>query len=73
MCRQIGAHTANDVSVSQDRDKGVVTLSGKVRSDDDKGRAESIAKSVWHTLEARSGNSVGTLKHSSIDQNENSL
>ena len=36
----------NDVSVSQDRDKGVVTLSGNVRSPDDKGRAESIAKSV---------------------------
>jgi hyperosmotically inducible protein len=36
----------NDVSVSQDRDKGVVTLSGNVRSADDKGRAESIAKSV---------------------------
>jgi len=36
----------NDVSVSQDRDKGVVTLSGKVKTDDDKGRAESIAKSI---------------------------
>lgn len=36
----------NDVSVSQDRDKGVVTLSGKVRADGDKGRAESIAKSI---------------------------
>jgi len=35
-----------DVSVSQDRDKGVVTLSGKVPSDDDKARAESVAKSV---------------------------
>jgi hyperosmotically inducible protein len=39
----------NDVSVSQDRDRGVVTLSGKVRTDDDKGRAESIAKSVAGT------------------------
>ena len=39
----------NDVSVSQDRDKGVVTLSGKVGSDDDKGRAESIAKSIAGT------------------------
>lgn len=39
----------NDVSVSQDRDKGVVTLSGKVRTDDDKGRAESIAKSIAGT------------------------
>jgi hyperosmotically inducible protein len=39
----------NDVSVSQDRDKGVVTLSGKVRTDDDKARAESIAKSIAGT------------------------
>lgn len=38
-----------DVSVSQDRDKGLVTLSGKVRTDDDKGRAESIAKSIAGT------------------------
>lgn len=36
----------NDVSVSQDRDKGVVTLKGKAATDDDKARAESIAKSV---------------------------
>lgn len=35
----------SDVHVSQDRDKNVVTLSGDVASDDDKGRAESIAKS----------------------------
>ncbi len=34
-----------DVSVSQDRTKGVVTLTGNVLSDDDKSRAESIAKS----------------------------
>lgn len=36
----------NDVSVSQDRDKGVVTLTGKVATDDDKAKAESVAKSV---------------------------
>jgi hyperosmotically inducible protein len=36
----------NDVSVSQDRDKGVVTLTGQVASPDDKARAESIAKSI---------------------------
>ena len=36
----------NDVSVSQDRDKSVVTLSGKVATDDDKARAESIARSI---------------------------
>ena len=33
-----------DVSVSQDRDKGVVTLSGHVASDADKAQAEGIAK-----------------------------
>jgi hyperosmotically inducible periplasmic protein len=33
-----------DVSVSQDRDKGVVTLGGTVASEADKGQAESIAK-----------------------------
>ncbi len=36
----------NDVHVSQDRDKGVVDLTGKVQTDDDKGRAESIARSI---------------------------
>lgn len=35
-----------DVSVSQDRDKGVVTLKGTTDSDADKGQAESIAKSI---------------------------
>jgi|SRR5580704_15625659 hyperosmotically inducible protein len=35
-----------DVSVSQDRDKGVVTLSGTTASDADKSQAESIARSV---------------------------
>jgi len=35
-----------DVSVSQDRDKGVVTLSGKVANDGDKAQAESIAKNL---------------------------
>ncbi len=35
-----------DVSVSQDRDKGVVTLSGHVASDADKAQAESIAKGL---------------------------
>jgi hyperosmotically inducible periplasmic protein len=35
-----------DVSVSQDRDKGVVTLGGHVPSDRDKSQAESIAKSI---------------------------
>jgi hyperosmotically inducible periplasmic protein len=35
-----------DVSVSQDRDKGVVTLGGHVAADPDKSQAESIAKSI---------------------------
>ncbi len=35
-----------DVSVSQDRDKGVVTLKGSVAGDADKAQAESIAKSL---------------------------
>ena len=34
-----------DVSVSQDRDKGVVTLTGTVATESDKAQAESIAKS----------------------------
>jgi hyperosmotically inducible periplasmic protein len=36
----------NDVRVAQDRDKGVVNLTGKVASDADKQRAESIARSI---------------------------
>jgi hyperosmotically inducible protein len=39
---QAGLH---DVSVAQDRDKGVISLTGKVRSDADKSEAESLAKS----------------------------
>lgn len=35
-----------DVSVDQDRDKSVVTLGGHVALDDEKGKAESIAKSL---------------------------
>ena len=35
-----------DVSVSQDRDKGVVTLGGHVPSDVDKSQAEAIAQSI---------------------------
>ena len=35
-----------DVSVSQDRDKGVVTLGGHVATDSDKSQAESVAKSI---------------------------
>ena len=35
-----------DVSVNQDRDKGIVTLGGQVASDSDKMQAESVAKSL---------------------------
>jgi hyperosmotically inducible periplasmic protein len=35
-----------DVSVSQDRDKGVVTLTGTTTSETDKTQAESIARSI---------------------------
>jgi hyperosmotically inducible protein len=35
-----------DVSVSQDREKGVVTLGGHVAADGDKSQAESIARSL---------------------------
>jgi hyperosmotically inducible protein len=35
-----------DVSVSDDRDKGVITLTGTTTSDADKAEAESIAKSI---------------------------
>ncbi len=35
-----------DVSVSQDRDKGVVTLGGQVGSENEKAQAESLAKSL---------------------------
>jgi hyperosmotically inducible protein len=38
-----------NVSVSQDRDKGVVTLGGQVASENDKSQAESIAKSLAGT------------------------
>jgi hyperosmotically inducible protein len=34
-----------DVSISQDRDKGIVTLGGQVASENDKAQAESLAKS----------------------------
>ncbi len=39
----------NDVSVSQDRDKNVVTLTGKVTADNDRTQAESIARSIAGT------------------------
>lgn len=39
----------NDVSVDQDRDKNVVTLTGNVPTDNDKMQAESIARSIAGT------------------------
>lgn len=38
-----------EVSVSQDRDKGIVTLGGKVASEADKAQAEILAKSLAGT------------------------
>jgi hyperosmotically inducible periplasmic protein len=38
-----------DVSVNQDRDKGIVTLGGQVATDNDKSQAESLAKSFAGT------------------------
>src|SRR5450631_2403289 len=38
-----------DVTLSQDRDKGVVTLGGHVAADSDKAQAESLAKSLAGT------------------------
>jgi hyperosmotically inducible protein len=35
-----------DVTVSQDRDKGIVSLGGQVASENDKSQADSIAKSL---------------------------
>ena len=44
--KSLDAAGLKDVSVSQDRDKGVVTLSGHVETGSDKSQAESIARSV---------------------------
>lgn len=42
----LGQAGLKDVSVSQDREKSVVTLKGSVPADGDKMRAESIARSI---------------------------
>ena len=42
--RSLDAAGLRDVTADQDMDKGVVTLSGEVASEDDKARAEQIAK-----------------------------
>lgn len=40
----LSSNNLGDVSVSQDRDKGVMTLTGNVGSDDQKTQAENLAK-----------------------------
>jgi len=40
----LSTNNLGSVSVSQDRDKGVITLTGNVTSDDQKAQAESLAK-----------------------------
>jgi hyperosmotically inducible protein len=40
----LSSNNLGDVSVSQDRDKGVITLTGDVGSDDQKAQAENLAK-----------------------------
>jgi hyperosmotically inducible protein len=58
----------SDVHVTQDRDKNVVTLTGTVPTDDDKGRAESVARSqagsavVANEIGVRPQNDEGTAK-----------
>ena len=54
-----------DVSVKQDRDKGEVKLEGKVPSDADKMRAESIAK-------AQAGNEVVANEIAVVPPNDES-
>jgi osmotically-inducible protein OsmY len=44
--QSLDAANLKDVSVSQDRDKGVVTLGGKVAAQPAKAQAESIARSL---------------------------
>lgn len=40
----LNGNNLGDVSVSQDRDKGVITLTGNVNSDEQKSQAETLAK-----------------------------
>ncbi len=40
----LGSNNLGDVNVSQDQDKGVMTLSGNVQSDEQKMQAEKLAK-----------------------------
>jgi hyperosmotically inducible protein len=47
--KALDQESLKDVSVSQDLDKGIVTLGGQVASENDKSRAESVAKSFAGT------------------------
>lgn len=63
----------NQVTVSQDRDKGVVTLGGTVASESDKEKAEALAKSLAGTQVVADQIAVGSGKdvsavNSDLDQ-----
>ena len=47
--KSLDASNLKDVTSSQDREKGVITLGGNVGSDEDKSRAESLAKALAGT------------------------
>jgi hyperosmotically inducible periplasmic protein len=48
--KALGQAGLSSVNVSQDRDKGVITLSGDVQTDTDKRRAEDVARSISNSL-----------------------
>src|SRR5664279_4330982 len=58
-----------DVTVSQDRDKGIVTLGGKVTSDNDKSQAESLAKSLAGAQVVADQKAVNSDLDSGIEKN----
>ena len=70
-----------DVSVAQDRDKGVITLNGHVLSDSDKHQAESIARSfasgqvvanqiaVWPAGETSTAKTINSDLDKAIEKN----
>lgn len=65
-----------DVRVSQDRDKGVVTLTGTTSSDDQKAQAESVAKAAAGsqvianelTVEPQNGDNTAKNVNSDLDK-----
>jgi hyperosmotically inducible protein len=48
--KALGQQGLRSVNVSQDRDKGVITLAGDVQTDADKQRAEDVARSISNSL-----------------------